>query len=92
LFEHFELLATLAYITLASDKAGLQAALGGAGRDFVWTPIGRAAWHSSIRGPIIESWKTDLQPELLKAGFARGNKDYLLLAIQSIRAGSVGEL
>ncbi|MCG2631790.1 SIR2 family protein [Bradyrhizobium sp. WYCCWR 13023] len=86
LFEHFELLATLAYITLARDKAGLQAALGGAGRDFLWTPIGRAAWHSSVRGPIIESWKTDLQPELLKAGFARGDKDYLLLAIQSILA------
>jgi len=86
LFEHFELLATLAYITLASDRASLQAAVEGAGRGFVSTPIGRAAWHSSIRGPIIESWKTDLQPQLLKAGFARGDKDYLPLAIQSILA------
>jgi SIR2-like domain len=43
LFEHFELLGTLAYITLTNDKATLQAAIQSPNRDFVWSPIGRAA-------------------------------------------------
>jgi hypothetical protein len=49
LFEHFELLGTLAYITLSNDKATLQAAIQSPNRDFVWAPICRAAWdgHTS---------------------------------------------
>lgn len=42
LFEHFELLGTLAYIALANDKPTLQAAL--QARDYVQAPMGRAAW------------------------------------------------
>jgi hypothetical protein len=32
----------------------------------------------------VESWKGELQPQLLKAGFAHGDQDYLPLAIDSI--------
>jgi SIR2-like domain len=85
LFEHFELLGSLAYITLAVDKAELQAAIQNQGRDFVWCPMGRAAWHGSVSRPILDSWKGDLEPLLLKAGLARGDHDYLLLAIESIK-------
>jgi hypothetical protein len=84
LFEHFELLGTLAYITLSNDKVTLQAAIQSPNRDFVWAPIGRAAWDGHTSRPILESWKGDLQPLLLKAGFARGDQDYLPLAIDSI--------
>jgi hypothetical protein len=84
LFEHFELLGTLAYVTLSIDKATLQAAIQSPNRDFVWSPIGRAAWDGRVCRPILESWKGDLQPLLLKAGFARGDQDYLPLAIESI--------
>jgi len=84
LFEHFELLGTLAYITLSNDKATLQAAIQSPNRDFVWAPVGRAAWDGSTSRPILDSWKGDLQPLLLKAGFARGDHDYLPLAIESI--------
>ena len=42
LFEHFELLGTLADITLSNDKATLQAAIQQS--DFIWAPIGRASW------------------------------------------------
>lgn len=83
LFEHFELLATLASISLANEKVDLQAAAAQRS-SFVWCPIGRAAWDGNVRRPIIESWKGDLQQVLLKAGFARGDEDYLLPAIQSI--------
>jgi hypothetical protein len=82
LFEHFELLGTLAYITLSNNKATLQAAI--QSRDFVFAPIGRAAWDGRTSRTILESWKGDLQPLLLKAGFANRDQDYLPLAIESI--------
>jgi hypothetical protein len=82
LFEHFELLGTLAYIGLANDKPTLQAAL--QARDYVRAPIGRAAWDGHTSRSILEGWKGELQPVLLKAGFARGNQEYLALAIDSI--------
>jgi hypothetical protein len=84
LFEHFELLGTLTYITLSNDKATLQAAISRTDQDFVWAPIGRAAWDGRILRLVLESWKGDLQPMLLKAGFAHGDRDYLPLAIDSI--------
>jgi hypothetical protein len=84
LFEHFELLGTLAYITLSNNKATLQAAIQSPNRDFVFAPIGRAAWDGRTSRTILESWKGDLQPLLLKAGFAHGDQDYLPLAIESI--------
>jgi hypothetical protein len=84
LFEHFELLGTLTYITISNDKATLQAAINGPNRDFAWAPIGRAAWDGRTLRSVVESWKGELQPQLLKAGFARGAQDYLPLAIDSI--------
>jgi SIR2-like domain len=84
LFEHFELLGTLAYITLSNDKATLQSAIQSPNRDFVFAPIARAAWDTHILRPILDNWKGDLQPLLLKAGFAHGDQDYLPLAIESI--------
>jgi SIR2-like domain len=84
LFEHIELLGTLAYITLSNDKTTLQAAIDSPNRDFVWAPIGRASWDGRVLRLVLESWKSDLQPPLLKAGFAHGDQDYLLLAIESI--------
>jgi hypothetical protein len=84
LFEHFELLGALAFVTLSSNKATLQAAIQSQNRDFVWCPLGRAAWHGSVSRPILDSWKGDLGPLLLKAGFAHGDNDYLLAAVESI--------
>jgi hypothetical protein len=82
LFAHFELLGTLAYIGLANDKATLQAAL--QARSYVRAPLGRAAWDGRIARSVLEGWKGDLQPVLLKAGFARGDQEYLALTSESI--------
>ena len=60
LFEGFELLGTLAYITLSNDKATLQAAVQNPNGDFVWSPIGRAAWDGSVRRKILG--KLDRRP------------------------------
>lgn len=84
LFEHFELLGSLAYLTRSADKSDLQKRLATPNQDFVWTPIGRAAWDGEVCRPLIEAWKGSLQKPLLDAGFARGDQEFLPLAIQSI--------
>lgn len=56
LFEHFELLGALAYISLSNDKATLQAEVQNPS-GLVWCPMGRAAWHGSVSRPILDSWK-----------------------------------
>jgi len=84
LFEQFELLASLAFITLSNDTAALRAAIQDPNRGFAWCPMGRAAWHGSVSRQILDSWKGELEAPLLEAGFARGSHDFLLLAIQSI--------
>lgn len=84
LFEHFELLGSLAYLTRSADKSDLQKHLATPNQDFVWTPIGRAAWDGEVCRPLIEAWKGSLQKPLLDAGFARGDQEFLPLAIQSI--------
>jgi SIR2-like domain len=84
LFEHFELLGALAYISESTDKASLEATIQGQGRDHLWCPTGRAAWDRSVSRPILDSWKAELQDTLLKAGFARGDQEFLSLVHQSI--------
>jgi len=53
-------------------------------RDYVWCPMGRAAWDGRTCRPILNNWKGDLQPLLLEAGFARRDAEYLPLAIESL--------
>ena len=87
LFEEFELLGSLAFTTLSADKAALQAALKGdsQGRNFVWTPLGRAKWDNQNWRIIIEGWQREEKVKpLLDAGFARNDPNYLLEAIQSL--------
>lgn len=82
LFAQFELLGTLAYIGQANDKSMLQAAL--QAQSYVRAPMGRAVWDGRTARSILDSWKGELQPVLLEAGFARGDQEYLALAIESI--------
>lgn len=82
LFVQFELLGTLAYIGQANDKSMLQAAL--KAQSYVRAPMGRAVWDGRTARSILDSWKGELKPVLLQAGFARGDQEYLALAIESI--------
>lgn len=87
LFETFEVLGALAYITLGSTKEDLTAANSATGqRDFVWSPIGRAAWDGEHRDAILASFEEpDTRRRLLEAGFARGDDQFLSLALESVR-------
>jgi hypothetical protein len=81
LFEEFELLASLAFITSSVDRENLQQTLEKAdawGHNFVWAPMGRAAWDGQNSEPIIKGWqRPEKTKSLLGAGFAKGDADYL---------------
>ena len=86
LFETFETLGSLAFLTLKTTKEELTAAHGAAAeRNFVWSPVGRAAWDSEHREPIL-AWLGEAEPRqsLLEAGFAKGDAQFLSLAAESL--------
>jgi hypothetical protein len=87
LFETFEVLGALAYLTLEATKEGLISAHGATGqRDFVWSPVGRAAWDSEHRDAILASFQdAETRRRLLAAGFAKGDEQFLSEATESMR-------
>lgn len=85
LFESFELLGGLAFLTVGTDETSLREALSGSkGRNCVWAPIGRTSWDGESRQAIFESWKQETTTRaLLDAGFAKGSPDFLSFAIKN---------
>jgi hypothetical protein len=87
LFEMFEMFGALAFLTLNATKAELEEAhaLQAADRNFVWSPIGRIAWHSEMRNVILTKLEQpEMRSALLAAGFGRGKEEHLKLAIESV--------
>jgi hypothetical protein len=91
LFEEFEMLGSLANITMTQSKPDLMAAI--AKQDFIWCPMGRACWDGRTYRMITESWQDEkVIASLLRAGFAHGDRDFFNLAVQNLRqvAGRTG--
>jgi hypothetical protein len=86
LFEEFELLGSLAFITNSESKETLLAAVSGPnGSNFVWTPIGRVSWDGQTRRRILDKWKIQqTTEELMRAGFASADGEYFELALKSL--------
>lgn len=86
LFEEFELLAALAHLTLSNSLEDLQNTLSKTGgRNFAWSPMGRAGWDGQTRRQILEEWNTpEANAAILKAGFANKSAEYYKLAIDSL--------
>lgn len=86
LFEEFELLGSLAYMSITYSKEALQAATNGvSGQDFVWAPIGRVSWDGQTRRRILERWLLpENMDELMRAGFAPADREYFDLALKSL--------
>ncbi|WP_315810830.1 SIR2 family protein [Bradyrhizobium sp. SZCCHNR3107] len=87
LFEEFELLGSLAFISVTNGKEELHRVTNAAAsdRNFVWCPIGRVSWHTQNFSKVIEKWKlAAYADELLKAGFAKSDRAYFDLAIVSL--------
>jgi hypothetical protein len=87
LFETFEVLAALTYLSLKTEKAELSSAESETGdRSIVWCPVGRASWDDRHRDAVLDSLQgEDVMARLLAAGFARGDQHYLPLAMNNIR-------
>jgi hypothetical protein len=84
LIERFEVLGSLTYLETAERKE-LADVLSQEGYDrWIWTPVGRTAWHSSTRPELLLELQTDeYQRKLLAAGFARGDADFLTACVKN---------
>ena len=87
LFERFEFLASLAYLARSSYKENVQQALAApGGRRFVWMPVGRVAWDSENREILLaEIAANPIKEDLLKAGFADGDAEFLEIFTDNFR-------
>lgn len=85
LFETFEILGGLAFLTLHSKNEFHEAhAVGGQGRNFVWSPVGRVSWNTAARSEILADLAApETNETLLKAGFGNGDAEHLELARES---------
>jgi hypothetical protein len=83
LFETFELLAALAFLTFEAET---EQDFPKGPDDFVWSPIGRAGWDLATRNRLLLDLE---QPErravLRKAGFSSGREKHYDLALLSMR-------
>jgi hypothetical protein len=85
-FEEFELLGTLAFLSLNATEEDL-ARMGKdpTGQHWVWAPLGKVGWHSAGSRPILAKWNApDGQRVLLDAGFAQGNAEFFKRAMECI--------
>lgn len=71
----FETLAAAAY-TQRTSLETLQAALADQRRRGVFAPVGRLSWQRSAKDALWEELKGPLKPDLLAAGFGKGQPDY----------------
>ncbi len=85
LFESFELLGALAYLTLTQDEALLEAAVKGGFNQVAWAPMGRASWDGETRRAIFEDWRRNgMAKQLTAAGFVRNSGPFLDLALKNL--------
>jgi hypothetical protein len=76
MFEFYEVLGSLTHLEDTS-KQDIQAALTN-DQNFARMPLGRTAWHTANAEKIIATLQKDpMKSALIKAGFARGDGEFL---------------
>jgi hypothetical protein len=86
LFEMFEVLGSLAFLTQATTAELKEAAERDKNQPFIWSPVGRAAWDSENRSVILSQLEApETRAELLQGGFGRGDEEHLKLSIENVR-------
>jgi hypothetical protein len=88
LFEEFELLGALAYLSIEAELSDLNSALNETALDhnFIWSPIGRVSWDRVNRDALFDGLRQkDKESAFLSAGFARGSAPYLTAAIKNLK-------
>lgn len=87
-FEWLELLVGISMTLRRTNKARLTATLQGDGgqQNFVWSAIGRLAWHREHQRSLLNRMKTDpTMSALVAAGFADGDREMLDLLDRNFR-------
>jgi hypothetical protein len=76
MFELYEVLGSLTFLENTS-KTDIQKTLKNP-QDLTFVPVGRAGWHTENLDKILADIQKDpMKSELIKAGFAQGDGDYL---------------
>lgn len=69
--------------SVSEFREGLEAAKQN-GRDYVWSPVGRACWDRKYQEHVLPKFgNLEFRKELLEAGFLRGDPEYLDIAVES---------
>ena len=86
LYETWEILGSIIHLE-RHDLVTIKAAVENEDRrDFEWMPVGRSAWHSEMRNRILTRVENDpLRAELLSAGLAKGDEEFLRLTLANYR-------
>src|SRR5690606_30271604 len=86
MFERFEMLGSLAHLERYA-KADVQQELAGEPRNgWAWMPVGRVGWHERNADKLVAELQANvMKTALIKAGFAKGDPEFIDLFIQNFR-------
>jgi hypothetical protein len=86
LFERFELLASLAFTTMSTNKENIARQFKtNDPTSFEFVPYGRSGWHTQTRDYLFaELGSRDAQRPLLDGGFADGDLEFLELSLKNL--------
>lgn len=86
LFERFEVLGSLAHFE-GNSKSETHKTLASPDRQSrVWVPVGRSGWHEGTAAKLISELQSESEKaNLLKAGFAKGDAEFMDLFITNFR-------
>lgn len=86
-FEEFELLGSLAHISINADEQKLDEAIADQnGYKWIWAPTGRIQWDRSVRDQVLAKWVTpEWRQTLLDANFGHASGDYFDKAIVQLK-------
>lgn len=83
-FDRFELLGSMAHFE--RNERDFVAQLTPQKVQKVFMPVGRAVWHEQKADKLVAEIQTNLSDALLKAGFAKGDPEYLDLFVRNFHA------
>jgi hypothetical protein len=84
LYERFEMLCSLAQLESTSSEEIAQSK-NVPHRNFVWTPLGRVAWHTKNLKRLADELRSDgFRKSILAAGFAEGRGEVLEIQLENL--------
>lgn len=86
LFGRLELLGSLAHVEHESKNDMQEALKGQPYNSFVWMPVGRIGWNSSIKDRLVNEIQAEpIRNSLLQSGFAKSDSEFFDLSMQNFQ-------